>query len=174
MEFKELLNDFSDSFVNSFFDISTENILFIKFLLFIMFFLIINHILKKSHVFKNNKSGTAIISLCISLLAAYYAPEEWIINYIIIPYGSLALVLVLFLPLILILFFIHRAKINFIVRRVILLVYGVFVGISWTKSIQDISPVGEKIYIAVAAAIILSIFFDKALNKLFKKKMKTK
>jgi hypothetical protein len=163
--FEEIKYSLKDVLINP-----TDNMLIIQIVLFLLFFVIIFTTLQKSNFLRDRKAN-AIISLAISLMAVYYMSQE-MLSYILTTYTALGLVITAFLPLLIILFFIHKSKMSAIGRKMVLGLFALFFAYLWYQHFKETGELWNNMYIIIGATIAASWGFDRDLHKMLKKKYK--
>tara|TARA_Y100000034_G_C6756741_1_gene336766 strand:+ start:206 stop:772 length:567 start_codon:yes stop_codon:yes gene_type:complete len=148
----------------------TENMLIIQIIIFLLFFAVIFTSLQKSK-FLEDKKINVIIALAISILAIYYLSQE-MLSHILTSYTALGIIIITFLPLVILLFFIHRSKMSEIGRKMILGIFAIFFLYLWYQNFKMTGEPWNEIYVITAIAIAVSWRFDKNLHKMIMKKYK--
>lgn len=157
------------SYLADFFNTSQINYMYVKLLLFLLFFTLILSILVWRKFFEE-RAINAVIALTISIFAVWYITEKQIVNYILMPYTLIGFLFLILFPLLIILFFIYRSGANGIVRKIVLLVFGIIFGIIWYKNYQTFSNVQNNVSIGLVFLIVVLILFDNPLHKIFRKR----
>lgn len=149
-------------------DYSSDEFFFTKVLVFILLFVVIKVSLKVIPRFKDLTLVVNIISFVISILAIRFMKEEGIFNGILLPYGTLGIVIITMTPFIAFLYVLHAGKANAAIRRLGWLIYmGVFVAL-FISRYSTISEIGRTIYYVVVGAILLALIFDKGIHEYFR------
>lgn len=140
-----------------------------KFILFIIIFIVTYSVLKKSSMFGSGKSAknvNMIISISISILAVRFMPNNEFINGILLPYGVFGAAITTFLPLVVYFLFVSQNIAGSILRRSAWILYGAFfVGLWWMRK-NEIDEAIMWIYLVALIFIIISIVFDKQIQKI--------
>lgn len=149
-------------------DYSSDEFFFTKVLVFILLFVIIKVSLKFIPRFKDLTGVVNIIAFVISILAIRFMKQEGIFNGILLPYGTLGIVIVTMAPFIAFLYILHAGKANGAMRRFGWLIYlGVFLAL-FISRYSTISEIGRTIYFVILGAILLVLIFDKGIHEYFR------
>ncbi len=149
-------------------------ILFIKFLVFILLLAIINSAVQNIPRLGENTSLAFIISLIVSLIAVRYLTNDYLIDFIWLPYGVLGIALSSFLPFIIGFFFIEGFD-STVIRKVGWVTYLViFTGLAYVRW-DELFISGHNewyynlalIYAAIAVISALLLIFDKNIHAMF-------
>lgn len=147
---------------------TTDQFFFTKVLVMILIFVIVKVSLRVIPRFKDLGGVVTIISVVVSILAIRFMKEEGLFAGILLPYGTLGIVLVTMLPFIAFIYILHAGKANAAVRRLGWLIYlGVFVAL-FISRYKDINDFGRTIYYIVLGAILLALIFDKGIHEYFR------
>lgn len=152
------------------FDLESFDEFFIaKFILFIIIFIVTYTVLKKSSMFGDGRSAknvNMIISISISILAVRFMPDSEFVNGILLPYGAFGAAITTFLPLMIYGLFVTQNVAGSIYRRSAWMLYGAFfVGLWWMRR-NEISESIMWIYLIALAFILISVIFDKQIQKM--------
>lgn len=146
------------------FNSSEVNTSLISVLVFLLIFILIFVALGKIRVFQESKGINVIVSVVIGLLSVYYAWQKGLMDYMILPYKSLGLVLIIIVPFLVLFFLTHWSDMNGAVRKIIWVIYGAILGIVWYTRYYEIDNFGNKILIAGVVLVVLMIVFDKQVH----------
>lgn len=142
---------------------------FIKILLFLLVFILVYIALSKVPAFKENKGVAVIISIAVTFLSIFYITEKMISEYILFPYSTISLLLILAFPFLIIFLFAHKSKMPSILRKLLWLLFGASFIYIWSKNYSQISETENKIYIAALIITLIMILADKQIHELVKK-----
>ena len=146
---------------------SSGEILFIKFLLFLMMFVIIQTILKKIDLFKDNLAVVRILSVAIPLLSIRFMSANNLIYGIMLPYGTLGIVLTTILPFLIIFLGLHLSNAQGLARRIIWMCTITVYVVIWFNRAENISDLGNQIYFWLTVIMILMFILDKRIHSYF-------
>ena len=149
---------------------SFDEFLFAKLLLFLLILIITFTVISKNTIFegtenKPNKPIQWIISSAVSILAIRYLPDNFI-QVILLQYGTLAVGLTVFLPLMIYFFFIHQSGIGPFGRRAGWVVFAASFFALWSFRYEDIGSANWIYWIAIGF-VIISFLYDKAIHEYF-------
>ncbi|MDO8563557.1 MAG: hypothetical protein Q7R87_00955 [Nanoarchaeota archaeon] len=147
---------------------STDQFFFTKVLVMILIFVLVKVSLKAIPRFKELGGVVTIIAAVISILAIRFMKEEGLFAGILLPYGTLGIVLVTMLPFIAFIYILHAGKASGAIRRLGWLIYlGVFVAL-FISRYDTINDLGRTIYYVVLGAVLLALIFDKGIHEYFR------
>lgn len=149
------------------FDINSfDELLFAKILLFSIILLVVYTVIKENAIFggTKNKPIQWIISSAIAILSIRYLSDDFI-QAILLQYGTLAVGITVFLPLMIYFFFIHQSGIGPFGRRVGWIVFAASFFALW--SLRDDLGNANWIYWIAILFVVISIFFDKSIHRYF-------
>jgi len=141
-------------------------------LVFIIIFIFILAVLLKVGFFGDNKGVLVIISLVVSLISAKGIIDLGLLDSVLIPYEILGLVLITILPLLIVLFVVHKSNVSRMTRRMLWLLVGVGFIFMFGYRYSELSDDARNIYYAFFAIIAIVFLFDKPLHKMLEKKYK--
>jgi hypothetical protein len=154
---------------NTIFEINAfDEYLFAKLLLFTLILLVVYTVISKNSIFggvTGNKTIQWIISIAVSILAIRYLPDNFI-QAILLQYGTLAVGITVFLPLIIYFFFVQQSGIGPFGRKVAWLVYLVGFFALWSIRRDDLGEANWIYWIAIAF-VLISLLFDKRIHRYF-------
>lgn len=147
---------------------------FAKVLLLILLYSIIVTVMKKIELFKRQTSIIIIISAIVSILGTRYISETNFVNFVMLPYGTLALAITVFLPLFIFFYFVETTVKSSVGRRMAWVLFAlVFFGL-WFSRIKDFGGfsfsaenIKNWLYIIGVFLVGLFFFFDKEIQKYF-------
>jgi hypothetical protein len=149
-------------------DYSSDEFFFTKVLVMILIFVIVKVSLRVIPRFKDLGGVVTIIAAVISILAIRFMKEEGLFAGILLPYGTLGIVLVTMLPFIAFVYILHAGKASGAIRRLGWIVYiGVFIAL-FVSRYSTINQMGRTIYYIVFGAILLALIFDKGIHEYFR------
>lgn len=156
-----LLNYISIILFDSYFH---GDLIYTKMLLFFLLLIAVYLTLSKNQILSPNKSLNFIIGLIVSILAVRFLPDD-LINGIRIPYGSLAVAILVFIPLLIFFFWIHgNAHITSFGRRIGWVIYGAAFLSIWYNDPNKI-PITDTIYWIGLGFVALSLIFDTKVHE---------
>jgi len=164
--------NFQDYF-STFFENPQSHPLIFQAIIFLLIFALVYVSLTKTKIFKENKAVNGIIALCVSMLAVFYMTKERIFEQTLPYYGMLGLFIILLIPLLILLFFIHRSEIGMIGRKLLLGIYGVIFVYFWYRSYKTTGELWNIAYVVTALVLASGFGLDQQLHELFGKKFKT-
>jgi hypothetical protein len=144
----------------------TGYLLFEKLILFILIAALVYVAIAKVGFFDNNKAVIWIITLAVPLLGVRWMDFEWL-NYIIVQYQVIGVVLTVMLPFIIYLFFVHGVSHSSSFRRIAWAFYlAIYYGI-WTTS--PTTGLVDNAYVWTMLVAVGLIIFDPIIHKLMTK-----
>lgn len=147
---------------------NTDEFFFTKVLVMILIFVIVKVSLRVIPRFKDLGGVVTIIAAVISILAIRFMKEEGLFAGILLPYGTLGIVLVTMLPFIAFIYILHAGKASAAIRRLGWLIYlGVFFAL-FISRYSTINDLGRTIYYIVFGAILFALIFDKGIHEYFR------
>ena len=148
---------------------SFDEFLFAKLLLFTLILIITYTVIsnEQNTLFGGNKNKPIqwIISSAVSILAIRYLPDNFI-QAIMLQYGSLAVGITVFLPLMIYFFFIHQSGIGHFGRRAGWVVFAASFFALWSFRYEDLGSANWIYWIAIGF-VVVSIIFDKTIHRYF-------
>ncbi|GEM_PF-1914380 len=139
-------------------------LIYTKMLLFFLLTTVVYLILKKNKIISENNSLNFIVSLIISILAVRYLPND-LINGIRIPYGALAVAILVFIPLLIFFFWLHgNSHITSFGRRIGWVIFGAAFIALWSNDPNRI-PITNTIYWIGLGFVALSLIFDTKVHE---------
>ena len=159
-------------------DMSSGEMLFLKFLLFILMFVVIQAVLKKVDLFKNNLAVVGIISIAIPLISIRFMSANQLIYMVLPSYGALGIALTTILPFFVFFFFIHNTGMGSVGRKVSWAFFIIIFLVLWSNRTEEIGDIGNQIYFWTMIGMILIVWQDKRIHSYleigkFKKAFKT-
>ncbi len=149
-------------------DINTfDEFLFAKILLFSIILLVVYTVIKKNTIFggKKNRPIQWIVSSAIAILSVRYIPDEFV-QAILLQYGTLAIGITMFLPLIIFFFFIHQSELGSFGRKIGWAVYIISFIALWIFRYDKIGEANVIYWIGLGFALI-AVGFDSRIHKYF-------
>ena len=145
---------------------SFDELLFAKILLFTIIILVVYTVIKENTIFggKKNKPIQWIISSAVSILAIRYLPDNFV-QAILLQYGTFAIAITVFLPLMIYFFFIHQSNIGQFGRRAGWMLFAIIFFMMW--SFRDDLGNANWIYWIGTLFIIMALLFDKSIHRYF-------
>jgi len=142
--------------------------LFILMLFFIFIFALVFVSMKKIKAFEKERATTAIISLIIATLGAFYMSNSQILA-IIATYNALGFLMAFMIPFIIYLAIIHKLEINFIIRAIAL--GGFLMAITYFQNKNNLY--NQDIFTSLVIIIIIgAIVLDKPIHRIMNKPKK--
>jgi hypothetical protein len=139
---------------------------FERFLMLVLLYVMIWTVLKRIELFKNNNFVCIIIASAVSILGARYMSEAGLIKGVLLPYGTLAVALSIFLPFLIYFFFVHYSIKSGVGRRTAWIVFAaIFLGL-WLSRAQEIKE-ASSIYGFGIAAMVIAFIFDSRIQEYF-------
>lgn len=140
---------------------------FAKMLMAFLFYIVVYNLLHKNQIFSDKKKLNVIISLCIAILALRYIPNNEFFIAMLLPYNSLALALMTFIPLLIYFYFIHQAQLTGPGRKIAWIIYGLSFGGIWAYRKDELAQTGNTIYLIGLIFLFLMLIFDKKIHAYF-------
>ena len=137
---------------------------FSKILIFLLLYLLIFTILKKANFLGDNKGLIALISVIISLLSVRYIPDDDFFNAMLLPYGTLGISLIIFLPFLIYFFFVHTSVPGKFGRRAAWAVYALVFFVLWAFRANEIGA-ANSLYVAGIGMVVLAFIFDSSIHE---------
>ena len=146
---------------------SFDEFLFAKLLLFVLILIITYTVIKQNSIFggTKNKPIQWIISSAVAILSIRYLPDNFI-QAIMLQYGTLAVGITVFLPLMIYFFFIHQSGIGPFGRRAGWVVFAASFFALWSFRYNELGDANWIYWIAISF-IFVSIIFDKTIHTYF-------
>lgn len=139
-------------------------LIYTKMLLFFLLITVVYLILKKNKIISENRGLNFIVSLVISMLAVRYLPDD-LINGIRIPYGALAVAILIFIPLLIFFFWLHgNSHITSFGRRIGWVIYGAAFIALWSNDPNKM-PITNTVYWIGLGFVALSLIFDNKVHE---------
>ncbi|MFH0808360.1 MAG: hypothetical protein V1888_01970 [archaeon] len=145
---------------------SFDEFLFAKLIFFILIFLVIYVTIKKNDFFGGNESIVKIITAAISILSVRFIPNEFI-QVIFLQYSTLGAAIGMFIPFIIILFFLHQSNFGPLPRKIGWFVYGVSYVAIFSYTYVDLTGMAGYIYWTGIIGIVIAFFFDRQIHAAF-------
>lgn len=140
---------------------------FAKILFFLLLFIIIFAVFKKVEIFERVEKLVPVISLIISLLAVRYISDEGFFAGILLPYTTLGISIITFLPFLIYFWFVHTTVTTSTGRRFAWIFYGLIFILLWGSRSSDLTSGMNWIYFLGIAIIVLIALFDKSIHEYF-------
>jgi hypothetical protein len=146
---------------------SFDEFLFAKLLLFVIVLLVTYTVIKKTTIFggTKNKPIQWIISSAIAILAVRFLPDEFV-QAILLQYGTLAVGITTFLPMMIFFFFIHQSIDTPTGRRMGWIVYLASFFAIWSFRYTELGT-ANWIYWITLVFVGASLLFDKKIHGYF-------
>jgi len=142
-----------------------DDFFFAKVLLLILLFIVISAVVKKMPLFERNKFASTIVSVVVSILSVRYIPQNEFFEGILLPYSTLGVSIIVFLPFVIYFFFVHKSDFGYFGRRAAWAIYGiVFLTLWWTRK-EYTGSGADTLYLAGLGLVVLAFMFDKAIHK---------
>tara|TARA_Y100000310_G_scaffold345546_1_gene466326 strand:- start:156 stop:941 length:786 start_codon:yes stop_codon:yes gene_type:complete len=149
-------------------DFTQNEVFFAKVLLLILLILVINVAVKRVPAFKNQAGIAFVIAFVVSVLAVRYMSQNELILGVLLPYGTLGTAIITVLPFLIFFYFVHVTNMHGFMRRLSWIVFGIIFLVLWlSRSPGEITPVMNWIYGLTLVAIVLSLLFDKSIQRYF-------
>jgi len=149
-------------------DYSTGEFFFAKVLFLILLFVFIKVILGRVPMFANQGGVAVTVALIVSILAVRFISESGVIFGLLLPFGTLGIVLATVLPFVIYFYFVHSVLgAGYVGRRLLWVLFGVVFVLLWINRADAISDLGNQIYGVMTAVIVLSILLDRQIHKYF-------
>ena len=162
-------NNLADRFTNMFLDPSFIDIDIVRILLFLLIFAVVFTAVGKTRIFREQKAIQVVITLVVSILSTWYLSESQIL-YSLVGYNILGILLITFIPLLIVLLFVHKANFGPKFRKTILILFGLVLAYVYFTKKYDFTASESKVTLLVGAVLIAAIIFDKGLHSFFRKK----
>lgn len=155
---------------NVLFDTSNDSndFFFAKILLGVLLFVVINAVLRNSGPFKQQKSVVTIVSLIISILAIRFISDNDLTNGILLPYGTLGVVLTTILPFLIFFYFVHASNMSGGGRRISWIFFAIVFFVLWAYKYDQLGEVMNQIYGWTLIAMVIVFIFDKNIHYYFR------
>ena len=174
MDFRGAANDIIDwinqifgPFFAALFGVSEfDQHLFARILLLILVYVVSFLALKKAPFFKDQKAIPVIVSLIISILGVRFLSESSLIDFILLPYGTVFIAISVFLPFFIYFFFIESVvKGSGLGRRLAWILFAaIFLGLWFTRQ-EELDSTGQFIYILGIIFVAIAILFDGKIHE---------
>jgi hypothetical protein len=151
-------------------DYSGSEFFFAKCLFLILLFIMIDAILKKVPLFQGNNAVIFIIALVVSVLGVRFISDNEFTQMILLPYGTLGIVLTTVLPFIIVFYFLHSMNAGGAARRILWLFFIVVFGALWYSKRNTLlasNPIGNQIYMWTLVAMAGLFIFDRGIHRYF-------
>lgn len=146
---------------------SSDEFLLTKILLFVLLFILVRASLKFVPRLGEQGGVVTMVAFVISFFAARFISENELTKGILLPYGTLGIVLTTALPFLVLFFALHAAKMGGIGRRLAWAFFGIVFVALFISRFKELSQIGKYIYLSGLLLIALCIFFDKAIHQYF-------
>jgi hypothetical protein len=148
-------------------DFSASEVFFIRILIFIILFVVINASAKKIPLFERNNLVVFIISLSVSIIAVRFMSKSELIIGVLLPYGTLGVVITTILPFLIFFYLLHKIDATSISRRLAWGLFGtVFLAI-WISKSSQLSDLSNWIYVGVLILVVLVFLTDRGIHRYF-------
>ncbi len=144
----------------------TQSFLFAKVLLFFLLVMVIQYSLGKTTFFEGQKKLAWIVSIIVSILSIRFMPENYITDFVMVPYSTLGIALTVLLPFLIFFFFTYGSGAGGSGRKLLWGVYGIIFLVMWLTR-DNISQAANYIYLAGLGLVILCMFFDNQIKHYF-------
>lgn len=166
----QIIKDFTSPFFEVLLNTTAyEPFFFAKVLFLILLYVMIYFILQKSKFLglEENKGVLFVISATISILAMRYLPKNEFTLGMLLPYGTLGIALITFLPFLIYFFFVHRGVQGTFGRRAAWAVYALVFLVLWRLRSSELSLSSNWVYTSGLILVILAFIFDPAIHRYF-------
>jgi hypothetical protein len=147
-------------------DYDTNKFFFAKILLLLLLIIVINKVMAITPIGEENKKVSFFVALIVSIIAIRFIQQSNLIESLLIPYNSLGIGIVVFLPLVIFFYFIHKTRVKSFGRKVAWAIYlAAFIGI-WISQNNEgkISALGNNLYLFASLGILFAILFDRSFH----------
>jgi ABC-type cobalt transport system substrate-binding protein len=140
---------------------AVDQYFFSRILLLILLYVVILAVLKKIDLFKRNTFAYILISAIVAILGARYLSEIDIMETILLPYGAVAISLVVFLPLFVYAFLVHTSVQTSLGRKLGWILFAVvFLGL-WLTRYKEMGQYNWLYLIGIVAVAFIFLFDSK-------------
>lgn len=146
---------------------SSPEFLFVKTLLLLLVFIMARYGLENMPKLGENKPLVNIVAAVVAILAVRYIQDNDLINGILLPYGVLGIALTAILPFMIYFFFVENSIKHTSGRRLAWIFYLIVFGVLWAARVDELSPIGNQIYLWTFVAGCLALIFDKGIQWYF-------
>lgn len=160
----------AEQFLTPFFEVmlntSSGEFFFAKCLMLILLYVIIYFVLGKIDLFEDKKGIKFIVAAVISILGMRYLPENDFVKFILLPYGTLGVALLTFLPFLIYFYFVETSIEHKGARMWAWILYAiVFLALTLFR-IDNSSTfnVADQVYLAGIGLVVLAMVFDSTLH----------
>jgi len=142
---------------------------FAKVLMLLLLFIIIFTVIKAVPRLGENRSVAFIISAVVSILSIRYIPDNDFFKGMLLPYGTLGVSLIVFLPFLIYFFFVHRSVPGNFGRRAAWAVYALVFLVLWGMREYGTDSIGAAnwLYAVGIILVIVAFIFDRSIHSYF-------
>ncbi len=163
----KVITDFSQPFLEAILGVNAyDEYFFSKALLFVLLVVVIYGVLGKLSVFEGHPSASRILSVVVALLGVRYLISAEVISAVLLPYGTLAIAITVFLPFLIYFYFVHENVKGAVGRRAAWIAFGIFFIGLWIRRGEDVGSAGWM-YLAGIIAVGAAMFFDPITHRYF-------
>ncbi len=148
-------------------DYSTNEFFATKVMMLILLFVVIQAILKKVNLFDAGNSVAIVIAAVISIIAIRFISENQLTLGILLPYGTLGIVILTSLSLMIVFYFIHTTNLGSIGRRLIWSFFALVYIMLFIYRYNELGSLTRSIYGWSIALIIFFLIFDRGIHRYF-------
>jgi hypothetical protein len=145
---------------------NTDSFLFAKILLFFLLIFVIKFAIGKTTFFEDQKKLSTIIAIIVSILSIRFMPENYITDFVMVPYSTLGIAITVLMPFLIFFFFVHKSGATKSGRKLLWGVYGIIFLVMWLTR-DTISSAANWIYICGLGLVIACIIWDGAISRYF-------
>ncbi|MBR9706202.1 hypothetical protein GOV14_04150 [Candidatus Pacearchaeota archaeon] len=167
MALEKIINS---ALVKNVLDFSNIDLVLTKLLATAIIFIIVFMVFKKVKIIGGNMLTLIIVSAVFSLFFLVFIEDELFINYVLLPYRVLGLILLTILPFLFITLFTHRSRMVSMTRRITWATYGIIYGLYWFTRYKTMSTAQNQVMIIFAIGILIMLIFDRFLHTIIKKR----
>lgn len=139
---------------------------FARILLLLLLFFIVLTVLRRIRLFKSYPGVYYIVAAIVSILGTRYISEINLVEFILLPYGTLAVAATVFLPFLIYFWFVHKSVPGAIGRRIAWVIFGVVFFGFWLARGKELGDAGW-IYLFGIIAVLIVLLLDKSFHRYF-------
>jgi len=164
----KVITDFSQPFLEAILGVNAyDEYFFSKALLFVLLVVVIYGVLGKLSVFEGHPSASRILSVVVALLGVRYLVNADIISAVLLPYGTLAIAITVFLPFLIYFYFVHENVRGSAGRKAAWLVFGIFFIGLWIQRYSDVGGTASLMYLFGIIAVGIAMVMDPQFHQYF-------
>lgn len=138
-----------------------------KVLILILIFFIVYVVLERIPAFKDQTAVRVIIGIVVSILAVRFMSENQVFRGVLLPYGTLGIVLASGIPLAIFSLVMYISDFGSVGRRLGWTLYGVTFSVLFFSRYNELDVLSRRVYLFCIIAIILFLIFDKRVKQYF-------